>query len=60
MDPTGLNGSIIIKNMREGGLRMINISYFIKALKISLFRRVIQNTENGAWYALSNINLCQY
>ena len=35
---------------------MINISYFIKALKISWFRRIIQNSENGAWYALSNIN----
>ena len=54
--PDRIKRSIIVKNMREGGFRMINISYFIKALKISWFRRVIQNSENGAWYALSNIN----
>ena len=54
--PDRIKRSIIVKNVREGGLRMINISYFIKALNISWFRRVIQNTENGAWYALSNIN----
>ena len=54
--PDRIKRSIIVKNMREGGFRMINISYFIKALKISWFRRVIQNSENGAWYSLSNIN----
>ena len=46
--PDRIKRSIIVKNVREDGLRMINISYFIKALKISWFRRVIQNSENGA------------
>ena len=34
---------------------MIHIQYFIKALKISWFRRVIQNSKNSLWYSLSNI-----
>ncbi|MCG7892737.1 MAG: reverse transcriptase domain-containing protein, partial [Candidatus Thiodiazotropha endolucinida] len=54
--PDRIKRSVIVKNIREGGLRMINISYFIKALKISWLRRVVQNSENNAWYALSNIN----
>ena len=44
------------KNVREGGLRMINISFFIKELKISWLRRVLQNSQNNTWYFLSKIN----
>ena len=32
-------------------LRMINLSEFIKSLKISWFRRVIQNSEKIEWYS---------
>ena len=39
----------------QGGLRMIHIQYFIKALKVSWFRRVIKNSKNSLWYSLSNI-----
>ena len=35
---------------------MVNINYFIKALKILWLRRVIQNTDECAWYSLSNID----
>ena len=35
---------------------MTNINYFIKALKISWLRRVIQNSDECAWYSLSNID----
>ena len=41
--------------MSVGGLRMIHSQYFIKTLKISWFRRVIQNSKNPLWYSLSNI-----
>ena len=47
--------NVIIINMIVGGLRMIHIQYFMKALKISWFRRVIQNSKNSLWYFLSNI-----
>ena len=33
--PDGIKRNVIIKNIQAGGLRMININYFIKALKIS-------------------------
>ena len=39
----------------QGGLRMIHIQYFIKALKVLWFRRVIKNSKNSLWYSLSNI-----
>ena len=54
--PDRIKCDIIVRNLREGGLRMINISYFIKALKVSWMRRVVQNSENSAWYTLSHID----
>lgn len=53
--PDRIKRSVIIKNLDAGGLRMINIQYFIKALKVSWFRRVIQNSNSSHWYSLSNI-----
>ena len=35
---------------------MISINYFIKVLKMSWLRRVIQNSNKCAWYSLSNID----
>ena len=35
---------------------MINVQYFIKALKIKWLRRVIKNYESATWYDLSNID----
>ena len=46
----------IVKDLKVGGLRMINIDYFIKALKVSWLRRVIQNSHDTSWYSLSMID----
>ena len=35
---------------------MINVDYFIKALKILWLRRIIQNSQNCSWYNLSGID----
>ena len=35
---------------------MINLHYFIKALKVSWLRRIIQNSQNTSWYSLSMID----
>ena len=53
--PDRIKRSAIIKNLNTGGLRMIHIQYFIKALIVSWFRRVIKNSKNSLWYSLSNI-----
>lgn len=53
--PDRIKRSVIIKNLDAGGLRMINIQHFINALKVSWFRRVIQNSNSSHWYSLSNI-----
>ena len=39
---------------------MVNLSEFIKVLKISWFRRVIQNSENIEWYSLSKIDFNKF
>ena len=44
------------QGFKGGGLRMVNISSFIKALKITWLRRIIQNSQDNSWYALSNID----
>ena len=55
--PDRIKRSVIIKKLNAGGLRMIHIQYFLKALKVSWFRRVIKNSKNSLWYSLSNIQL---
>ena len=54
--PDRIKRSIIIKDLTVGGLRMVNINMFIKALKVSWLRRVIKITENTSWCSLSKID----
>ena len=35
---------------------MINITYFIKALKVSWMRRILQNSQGASWFTLSEID----
>ena len=58
--PDRIKRSIIVKNFKAGGLRMINLPEFIRALKISWFRRVIQNSENIEWYSLLIIDFNKF
>ena len=39
---------------------MINLLEFIKALKISWFRRVIQNSKNIEWCSLTKIDFNKF
>ena len=52
----GLSRRVIIKNMSCGGLRMVQLPAFIKALKNSWIRRIIQEHENNEWFDLSTVN----
>lgn len=54
--PDRIKRTTVTKDLRAGGLRMINIQYFIKALRITWLRRVIQSNENKTWYDLSGID----
>ena len=58
--PDRIKRSIIVKNFKAGELRMINLPEFIRALKISWFRRVIQNSENIEWHSLSKIEFNKF
>lgn len=53
--PDRIKRSIIIKNLNSGGLRMVNVTIFIKALKITWLRRVIHK-GHGSWFALASID----
>ena len=57
LGPDRVKRSIIIKDLSAGGLRMVNINVFIKSLKITWLRRVIQNSKNVSWYTLSGIDV---
>ena len=39
--------SVITKDYVEGGLKMLNIEFYIKALKITWIRRLLK--DNGGW-----------
>ena len=54
--PDRIKRIVIVKNLKAGGLRMVNISEFFNALKISWLRRVIQSSENQEWYSLSKVD----
>ena len=55
--PDRIKRSIIIKDLTAGGLRMINVNIFIKALKISWLRRIVKHSDSISWYTLSKINI---
>lgn len=54
--PDRISRKIIIKDLENGGLRMVQISTFIKALKVTWLRRIIINSRNTIWSSLSNLN----
>ena len=54
--PDRITRKLAIKNLSSGGLRMPHIYSFIKALKISWLRRVIQQANNTTWYILNPID----
>ena len=58
--PDRIKRDLVVKDLHIEGMRMINIRVFIKALKISWIRRVILNSDNNSWYALSTIDFQKF
>ena len=54
--PDRITRKTAIKNLSSGGLRMPHIYSFIKALKISWLRRIIQQENNTTWHTLTPID----
>ena len=54
--PDRIKRRIVIKNISCAGLRMIELKLFIKALKISWLRRILQQSKPSEWAHLSFIN----
>ena len=54
--PYRIKRNIVIKDITGGGLRMININIFVKALKISWMRRQILYHESISWHIVSRID----
>ena len=52
--PDRISRNNMIRNESEGGLRMIQIRTFIKALKITWLRRLLINPKNILWSSISN------
>ena len=50
---------IIIKNIEYAGLRMVELRSFIKALKVSWLRRILQQSDTGGWKELASINFSE-
>ena len=54
--PDRISQSNMIKNETCGGLRMVKLDSFIKALKVTWVRRFLLNSQNPIWSSLSNID----
>ena len=54
--PDGIKRKIIVKNIACPGLRMVELKSFIKALKVSWFRRILQQSKPNELTNLSLIN----
>ena len=55
--PDRIKRRIISKNIEYAGLRMVELKSFIKALKVSWLRRILQQSDTGGWKELALINL---
>ena len=58
--PDRIKRNLVLKDLNIGGMRMVNIRVFIKALEISWIRRVILNSDNNSWYALSTLDFQKF
>lgn len=54
--PDRISRKTIIKDITAGGLRMIQLSSFIKALKVSMLRRLITQPNDGVYQNISKID----
>ena len=54
--PDRISRKTMVKNVRAGGLRMINVRAFITALKVSWLRRFIIYSNNDNFSHLSKVN----
>ena len=52
--PDKINRQQICRQIQEGGLRMIDLISFIKSLKLSWLRRMIQSKSTTPWITLVN------
>ena len=54
--PDRISRKNIVKNIQAGGLRMVNVTVFITALKVTWLRRLIMFSDSDNWSTLSRIN----
>ena len=47
--PDKIKRKTIIQNIKNGGLKMIDIFKFLKSLKSSWIKRLLDTTNNGLW-----------
>ena len=57
--PDRIKRRIIIKNIEYAGLRMVELRSFIKALKVSWLRRILQQSDTSGWKELASINFSE-
>ena len=57
--PDRITRKVIVKNIACAALRMIEFKSFIKALKISWLRRIIQQSNKDGWKQLSYIHFVE-
>ena len=54
--PDRIKRRIMVKNIKYAGLRIVELGSFIKGLKVSWLRRILQQSDTGGWKELASIN----
>ena len=58
--PDKIKRDIIIQDYKDGGLKMIDIEKFIKSLKSSWVKRILDTSNNGIWKQIYMKKLNQF
>ena len=48
--PNKIKGNVVVKTYEQGGLKLTDISEYMKSLKLSWLRKMIKNSSNKCYY----------
>ena len=57
--PDKIKRSVLMQDYKNGGLRLLNVDYFIEALKAGWVKRIFDETNKGLWkeFYLEKLNI---
>ena len=59
--PDKIKRSVLMQDYKNGGLKLLNLDYFIEALKAGYIRRIFDENNKGMWkeFYLEKLNILE-